>query len=250
MWLVLCSPSDVSARWAAEGLRRRGLTPLELVTSDKLAFARWEHRVVNGGTSLWFTLSEGRSIQAGDVRGALNRLQDVPPEALILIHPADRDYVRQEFYSFLMSCLGTLPGLMLNRPTAWGLSGRWRHLSEWVHLAARSGLPIAPYRESTLDLNHTLETDGRVVTGDIPVSTVFVVDGVVVGPPVPEPIRDGCRRLAELAAMQLLAIEFFAGPSGPWTFAGAAAQPDLMRGGEALLDAMAERLRAGSEAGR
>ena len=45
MWLVLCPSSDVAGRWAFEGLRARGLAPIELVTSESLAYARWDHRV-------------------------------------------------------------------------------------------------------------------------------------------------------------------------------------------------------------
>ena len=36
MWLVLTAGSDPSAAWAAEGLRERGLAPIELVQSGEL----------------------------------------------------------------------------------------------------------------------------------------------------------------------------------------------------------------------
>jgi hypothetical protein len=46
MWTVFCTPQDYSAVWARDGLRRRGFTPVELVTTESLAFASaWEHRV-------------------------------------------------------------------------------------------------------------------------------------------------------------------------------------------------------------
>ena len=70
------------------------------------------------------------------------------------------------------------------------------------------------------------------------------------GPTLPEPIRDGCLRLAALSGAPLLGIDLFAGQHGPWTFGGANTHPDLRLGGEGLLDSMVQRLVAGWETGQ
>ena len=45
MWLMFAAADDPSALWAAEGLRARGVKPLEWITPQMLAGARrWEHR--------------------------------------------------------------------------------------------------------------------------------------------------------------------------------------------------------------
>ena len=93
MWLILCSSDDLPAFWAYEGLKTRGLAPLELVRAETLAYARWEHRLGIDGVCFNMTLPDGRRIHNEDVRGVLNRLTCVPSESLLLIHPSDREYV-------------------------------------------------------------------------------------------------------------------------------------------------------------
>jgi hypothetical protein len=86
----------------------------------------------------------------------------------------------------------------------------------------------------------------RLVPPDVPVRTVFVVVGRVVGPDdMPDPIGEGCRRLAGLAGTELLAFDF---AGADWTFAGATLWPDLSVGGQALLRALAAALQG--EGGR
>ena len=237
MWLVLCPRTDSSALWAYQGLAARGLAPLELVSAEALACAlHWEHRVGPGGATVAITLADGRTIRAEMVRGVLNRLVTVPPEHLLLAAPSDREYAAQELNAFYMSWLHALPAPVLNRPTAQGLSGAWRHMSEWAWLAARAGLPAAPYRQSSRDPLPEGGTTG-LLAPDAPVRTVVVVGGRTCGA-APAGVLEGCRRLAALAGTPLLGVELGQGAAGPWTFAGATPLPDLRAGGEALLDAL------------
>src|SRR4051794_15909529 len=59
VWLVLSDATDDSARWAFEGLRMRGLTPIDFVTCDDLAHARWVHYVGKRGALIEMRLRDG-----------------------------------------------------------------------------------------------------------------------------------------------------------------------------------------------
>ncbi|HEX2079627.1 MAG TPA: hypothetical protein VHG08_18010 [Longimicrobium sp.] len=234
MYLVLGSRADASARWAWRGLADRGLEPLEWIDAESLAGARWEHRVGTDGTDVEITLADGRAVRAAGVRGVLNRLAAVPgPD---VAHPEDREYARQELAAFHLSWLHALPAPMLGRPAPYGLCGAWRHASEWASLAAWAGLATPA---------HHVGSDGPspAPAGAGPARTVYVVAGEVAGRNVPAEVAEGCRRLAEMADATLLGIGFTVDDGGAWTFAGATPLPDLVPGGDALLDAIARALR-------
>jgi hypothetical protein len=248
MWLVLCASSDLSAIWAYEGLRQRGLDPIRLITTEEFDYGvRWEHRVGAGGAGVHFTLADGTLIRSSDLRGVLNRIVYVPAGNLLLIQPSDRDYVQEELGAFFLSWLHALPGPMLNRPSPQGLSGQWRHASEWLCLAAQAGLPAATYRQSSHDLGQGRSTATSVVPPGTPVRTILVIDGHLAGPPAPAHILEGCLRLAALAKTELLGVEFTVEAGGRWTFVGATTHPDLRPGGERLLDLLTRALTAQPE---
>jgi hypothetical protein len=245
MWLVLCAPSDLSALWAYEGLQQRGLDPLRLVTTEELTYGvRWEHRVGTDGARVEITLANGTHIRSKDLRGVLNRIVYVPTGNLLLIQPADRDYVQEELGTFFLSWLYALPGPMLNRPSPQGLSGSWRHASEWLWLAARAGLPTATYRQSSHDLSQGTSTATSVAPPGTRVRTILVVDGHLAGHPAPAHILDGCLRLGALAKTELLGVDFTVEAGGRWTFVGATTHPDLRPGGKQFLDLLARALTA------
>jgi hypothetical protein len=244
MWLVFCPTTDLSALWAYEGLRSMGLAPLELITAEALAYSRvWEHRVSTYGVSVKIGLSDGRLVSSDSVRGVLNRLVSLPPAAVNQSVPADREYVTQEMMAFWLSWLHALRGPVLNRPTPLGLSGRWRHLSEWVMLANRAGLQTPVYRQSSHD---PIELGyGRLFPWDQSVSSVIVLGENVFGPAVPDEVARCCCRLAKLCETEVLGIDFHVGPQQQWFFAGATPVPDLTVGGQALLKALAATMRDG-----
>jgi hypothetical protein len=251
MWLILAQAADEAARWVYHGLRARGLAPLELVTAEALAqVTLWEHRLGAAGDAVTIRLADGRTMCSDTLRGALNRLVSVPPGAHIRAQPADRDYAMQELHALYMSWLRALPGPILNPPTGQCLSGEHRHASEWTALAARAGLPVSCYRQSSSDPRSAWGTDqsgapqpwGQPAR---PVHTVLVVGGHVVGEAAPPAVQAGCRRLAHLVHTPLLGVDFAAGEAGPWTFVGATPAPDLRLGGEPLLDVLSAVLRSG-----
>src|SRR5947209_15254137 len=114
MWLVLCSSNDVGALWAFDGLKKLGLAPVELITSECLAYSRfWEHRVGTNGVHVKIGLPDGRVICSSSVRGAINRLLSPPQDLVNMAVPSDRDYASGEVMALYLSWLHALPGHML-----------------------------------------------------------------------------------------------------------------------------------------
>lgn len=246
MWLVLFNSTDESAVWAADGLVRRGLSQLELVTAEDLACClRCEHHIGPDVQSIHLTLLDGRRIDSREVRGTLNRLQWVPPDHFAAAAPQERAYAIQELYAFFMGWLYTLPTPVLNGPTPQGLSGRWRYASEWHWLAGRAGLTTRPFRITQDNHDSVVALYGNSGTSLPEQRIVFCLAGEVIGESVPSEVIEGCRHLADLAGTPLLGIEFDYSADGNWIFAGANVSPDLRRGGAALLDGIASLLRDG-----
>lgn len=256
MWLVLCSSADHAAMWAFNGLKELGLAPLELVTSECLAYSRlWEHRLGASGVHIKIGLPDGRMICSSRVRGALNRLLSPPPELVNLAVAADREYATAEMSALYMSWLHGLPGPVLNRSTPQGICGRWRHRSEWAWLASRAGLPIAKFEMSGRD---PIEAGYySLAPSASPVTSVIMLGDEVIGKEVPTDIVAGCRRFMELAETDLLGIDFYVEPSctkpssmksgGDWKFANASPFPDLTLGGRPLLERLAHILQNGDK---
>lgn len=251
MWLVLCSANDVSAHWAYDGMKRRGLKPIEMIYAEALPFSlRWEHRVGADGVSISITLADGRLIDSDDIRGALNRVVGVPP--LPATYSPDAEYANSEIPAFFLSWMYGLPGPVLNRATAQGLCGQWRHISEWVCLASRAGLQVPAYKQSSRDQINEAVTERRLFPLGTPTRTVIVMEGSVFSADVPPAVRESCVRLSELAGTSLLGIEFVLAPQigdsgNNWIFAGATPLPDLRYGGEELLDQIALILASNGE---
>lgn len=241
MWFVFAPAADPSAAWALRGLRARGLSPLEFVSSELLLRSRrWVHRVGDGGDTVEVELADGRTIRSEDVRGLLNRITYIAPDQL-LPPSDDRDYVIQELHAFFISWLNALPGHVLGRPTPQGLCGRWRQLSEWTLLAETAGLPTPGYRQSSLDADGFARFS--LAPADAALQTVFVVNGAATGADAPTELLEGCARLAALAGGELLGVEFTVDEHGRWCFARASPVPDLESGGEPLLDLLEAALR-------
>ena len=244
MWLILCASNDAVAWWAYQGLKARGLEPLELVCAEVLPYGlKWEHRIGAEGASVAVELRDGRRITSSGLRGVLNRLTHVPTQHLTVL--PDHEYISQELTAFFMSWLHGLPGPVLNPPTAQGLCGPWRHISEWALLAARAGLPVPVYRQSGDDQIDESRTERTLFPRGTNTTRAVFLGGRLFGPQrFPEEIEEGCARLAALVSMPLLGVEFGRDAAGAWQFAGATPLPDLCLGGDALLDALAEELGA------
>lgn len=240
MILVLCHEGDASATWAAEALRRRGLSPTVLTGSDLAAIRGWRHTVAPDGTAACtLRLACGDLLSSGDVQGVLNRLIGVPWAWLRQIGGPDRDYAAQEMQALYLSWLHTMPEPMLNRPTPQGLCGNMRHPSAWTALAANAGLPVRAYRQTCDDNPADAWQSAHEQLG----YTVLVVGPQVIGPDaLVRRYRTECLRLTHNAGCALLGIDFMKFPDGASRVTGASPLPELTRGGEALADALAETL--------
>lgn len=247
MWLVLCSANDISAHWVYHELKHRGLEPIEMVYAEALPFSlSWEHRVGAGGVSISITLPDGRLIDSKSIRGVINRLIAVPP--MQMAHSPDGEYATQEFAALFLSWMNALPEPLFNRPTPQGLCGQWRHVSEWMWLASKAGLPVVAYSQTSEDQINEALVERRLFPTGTPTRTIIVLNGRACGPDVPAAIREGCARLSELAGTALLGLEFAFDQNNNWIFAAASPMPDLRYGGEELLDQLASTLSA--EAGK
>lgn len=238
--LVLAHADDPCGSWAAAGLRARGLGPVQLVTAEALATARWEHRVGAAGAWVVATLPDGRVLDSRRVRATLNRLR-APSEAVVAqSRSADAAYAREELFAFWLSWVHALPGPLLNRPGPRGLGGAFRVPEEWQLLAARAGLPVA---------GDPIASHERLGPPRWPATvTLLVVAGTVLGPVADPDLRAGVAALSRLAATPVLGVQVGrtsvagGGRAGPWCFAGATTHPDLRRGGDRALDALARAL--------
>ena len=237
--LVLCEDFDHAAAWAAQGLRRHGLEIDVVGGADLAAAPQIEHRVGRGGATIEITLASGRRLSSRTVGGVLNRLSFLPSAWMQRIGGPDRDYAVQEMYALYVSWLNSLPGPLFNPPAPQGLCGNWRHPSAWAALAGRAGLPVARYRQTSDDDPTALWSKAATAP-----ATLFVVGDRVVGQTIGlRHLDEPCRQLAQTANVRLLGIDFTPGAQG-WRFAGASVMPDLTRGGEPLVDALAQELAA------
>jgi hypothetical protein len=261
MWLILCSTMDASALWAYESLKQMGLSSLQLVTAENLASAsRWEHRLSGNDAEIRITLADGRCIDGaqicgqirGQIRGVLNRLHAPSELAIQRSVPSDRPYAQAEMQAFYLSWLHALPGVVINRPTPIGLCGSWLHPSEWTMRACRAGLRTPVYRQSAHDAKQAGRQHCRPAAAErSPMRSLIALRGQIFGNEafggtVPPHVAKSCANLAEQAETELLGIDLALDESGQWSFAGATAAPDLRRGGQPLLEHLAQILLEGA----
>ena len=245
-WLIICDPGDAVSHWAHRQLQERGFDSIELISGDMLgAGLRWEHRIGAGGALLRLELAAGRRISSRTVQGVLNQLRQVPhwraPEQ---IAGQDRQYARQELTAFFIAWLSSFRGPILNPVTPQGLSGRERHLAEWMALAHQAGLPTDTFRESTAIESEQLQRDG-----DWRSTTLVVVVGSTAMGAAPRSLLRGRERLAALSATPLLGVALRSDDEASWRFVGATPHPDLRRGGARAMDELALALRSGRRLG-
>ncbi len=244
MWLVLCEPDDASALWAYKGLQARNLNPIRMVTTSDLYFGvQWEHRLGRDGSSFNIKLADSTQIRDKEIRGVLNRIRRPSPENFVLIQPSDLSYVEEELFSFYLSWLHAINGPILNRPTPHGLSGCWHDYSEWLYLAARAGLPVPHFKQSSHDFCEPDHFSISLIRQRSQLLSVLVVDGHVTGEAMHPKITAGCRRLSLQTDTSLLGIYFSTEPNGKKIFAGATTHPNLRSGGESFLDHLAKALK-------
>jgi hypothetical protein len=228
VWLVLSHSADESALWAYQRLRARSRGEAALVFLEELdvATTRWAHDVGRHGARTRIRLSDGRRLETIGRGAVLNRLCRPPWALLAAGPPSEATYASSEVQAFAMSWIRSLAPVVVNAPTAQGLSGRWRPVLHWRHLSTRAGLPVVPL--------HLASTSPAVEDADGPSRVVLTVGGELVGTSAPPVVRSAIRRLAALADTAILGLRFDgADPAaGGWRLLDATPQPDLRIAGE------------------
>lgn len=216
MLLVLASQGDEAARalvqqWSAQGAA--------LLTPDSLSAEGWRYGDIPPGD--WRVNVEGTLVSGEHLRGVLVRLPGVPEAELWRIRPAERTYVATEMTAFLLAWLSRLPCPVLNRPTPGCLAGPGWRPEQWLHMAARVGIPVTPVRRAT-------DTPGSYVLPEQalrPHSSVSVVGEHCLGSSSPL-MEHYARRLARVAGVELLSVQFAGSCDNPLV-AGVSLWPEL-----------------------
>jgi hypothetical protein len=167
-----------------------------LLTARDLSEPGWVFEAPPRGPSR--LIAGGRAFTSDEVSGVVTRISSASASGLEHIAVEDRSYVSSEMTAFLLAWLSSLACPMLNRPTPQCLCGPNWHIEQWVHLAARLGIPVDPLRRST-SLAADDEREGGVA--------VTVVGEQCVGAVHPS-LAAQAQRLAKSAHVDLLEVRF------------------------------------------
>ena len=195
--LIIASASDESAKrlatlWKGDGAR--------LVLPRDLSRPGWRYQPGQVESSV--ALADGELIPERQISGVLTRLGSIAEDELIEIAPADREYVAREMNAFLLAWLSALSCPMLNRPGSICLSGpNWRP-EQWAHAASQAGVPVVPARRRV-----PYESAPSPASRYEPAATITVVGKKCFGPE-DKFVREGARRIARRANVELLAVTF------------------------------------------
>jgi hypothetical protein len=231
---VLTHAADESGLWAYSRLRARsrGETRIVLLEELDLTTTTWTHDVGRHGTRTCVHLADGPRVEARRTGAVLNRLPRAPWAMLTAGPPVEAAYATSELHAFAMSWLRSLAPVVVNAPTAQGLSGRWRPALHWRALAVQAGLPVVPL--------HLSSAEPAAPDEGGPSTVALAVGGDLVGVSAPAAVRSAVRRLAALSDTAVLGLRFAgADPAaGGWRLLDATPQPDLRTAGEAGLAAL------------
>ncbi len=231
MLVIVASRYDSEARALA---RRWGDHDAHVLSCEDLSVAGWRNGLPDRGASA--AVIGGRVVREGAITGVLTLLPCVMTQELVHIVPEDRVYVAAEMTAFLASWLDRLTSPVLNRPTPVCLMGpNWRQ-EQWVHAAARIGIPIRPMSRRS-GLNTAPPAEAAAVS---PVSITVVGDRWF--GEANDLLAEHARRLAVTAGLDLLTVHFD-GPEASARLVGADLRPDASS--PEIADAILDTLRRG-----
>ena len=239
--MVLCAAADESGSWLRDGLRVRGLHDVELVSVDELVYSpSLTHRVSTDAVTTEIRLWDGRIIGPA-LRGVVNRATFLPLDHLDKVGEPDRSYATQELYALFASVLFGLPGRIVNPGGPYGLSGPTLHHAQWCVAASQAGLMVSHTRYPGTDTaEQRLSSRCQVLVVGAATIVLHGSTTASAGLSVPPEIAAGCRRLAAAQGVEVLQVDF--DDAEHWAFVGAEVHPDLRRGGDQVLDALADYL--------
>lgn len=236
MILIVAEPGDLAALWLRTQLGRRLANPVEVVTPARLVYApSILQRLTSRHSDAEFRLSDGKTLRMSAVQGVINRVRAVPTAHLHAADAAERDYAASELHAFLLGWLASFDCAMLNAPAPESLSGPSPSRLSALHFAAIAGLSRRRTQVNTKEPQPLEQTPmrGTVVH--------FVLDGQVIGPLLPAPMRDAMIAFARLWGSRLVQVETVA-DDGRNEFATATSLVDFPAGGDALVRAIARAL--------
>ena len=161
-----------------------------------------------------------RPILSKRICGVLTRLTQVSEDDLPHIVPADRAYVASEMGAFLLAWLSALPCPILNRPTPVCLSGGWLRHEQWIHLAFRLGIPVAPLTQRVMFSTRQGHATPRIRSLDVTLIGQKVLGCKNAG------LVAKAQALAGAAGVDFMTVRFSAAKSGA-AFLDVNAWPDI-----------------------
>jgi hypothetical protein len=115
-----------------------------MLTAEDLCKAGWSVSVPRNRRGA--AVIGGRTVRPNQISGILTLRPGVLAPELRTIHPDDRAYVAAELNAFLLEWLMAQSCPVLNRPSLSCLAGpNWR-AEQWIHAAARLGIPVRTHR--------------------------------------------------------------------------------------------------------
>lgn len=213
MILILARGSDYAAgalvkRWASHNAR--------LLVPEDLSVVGWCH--YSGSLANSRAVAGGSAVPVADIRGVLVRIPGIMPSDLPHLLPEDRVYTAMEMTAFLLAWLSNLRCPVLNRPSPIGLAGPCFRPEQWVHVAARAGIPVAAVTRTGKGYINPLSAEDAL-------SVVAVVGERCIGAASAE-LATRARRIAAVAKVSLMNA-YFVGPLDAPLFAGADLEVDI-----------------------
>jgi hypothetical protein len=153
-------------RWAQSGAI--------LMKPDDLSRPGWTDPFLPSSAASSTAVIGGQKLRFDQIRGVLVRLPWVMEHELDRVARPDRSYVASEMSAYLLSWLSRLECPVLNRPSAMCLSGPGWRPEQWIHAAAKLGIPVRTVKRSSIPSDATAVADG-------PVATVTVVGDATIG---------------------------------------------------------------------
>jgi hypothetical protein len=177
-----------------------------VLTCKELSMVGWRHYL--NDSTLSTAVVNGKKISNEQIDGVLTRLPYVTETELFHIVNHDRSYVAAEMMAFLVSWLSCLKCPVINKPTPLCLLGPNWSQEQWIHAAAKVGLPVRSLRRQSFKsniINNAVDHMQRV--------TVSVIGDHCYGA-INDEMTEQSIRLTRQAGVEMLSVHFAAYEKG------------------------------------
>jgi hypothetical protein len=230
MILILAEPTDLSALWLHARLSARA-TPVRMLTPAQLVYSgSIVHRLSTEASEARFILASGEEVDLAAMSAIINRIAAIP-SAHLSGDPSERLYAQTELHAFLLGLLSSLPCPVVNAAAPESLSGAYHGPIEARQMAVQAGFRCSPASCHPGSVFESLSAAPSALN-------CFVFDGRVVGPVLPQDIRDALVQFAALWGARLVEV----GLDSSGGFETATSFVEFRGGGEALVSLLARAL--------